>query len=53
MNYEFIFEKIEEENQNNDCVINLEELSESEKEEINPLIPPTSGIRMQIFNCCR
>lgn len=49
MNYEFIFEKIEEENQNNDCVINLEELSESEKEEINPLIPPTSGIRMQIF----
>lgn len=49
MNYEYSFEKIQENTVQNDCIIDLDELNDSEKEEINPLIPPTSGIRMQIF----
>ncbi|MHA1339338.1 MAG: hypothetical protein ACTSRZ_04520 [Promethearchaeota archaeon] len=50
MNYEFKVETIEEENYNEYSIIKLDELESYEKEKINPLVPPTSGLRMEIFD---
>ncbi|MCP4761705.1 MAG: hypothetical protein GY870_07985, partial [archaeon] len=50
MEKEYIFEKITENEENEDYnVIKLEDLTEDAKNIINPLVPPTSGLRMEIF----
>ena len=51
LNFPIEIEKIEEENFNEYSIIKLPELEENENEIINPLIPPTSGLRMKIFEC--
>lgn len=50
MENEITIEKIEEINENGFNVIKLAPLTEDEEEEINPLVPPTSGLRMEILD---
>ncbi|MBN2155882.1 MAG: hypothetical protein JW776_07545 [Candidatus Lokiarchaeota archaeon] len=49
MEYCYKFEKIPENPKENYNIIYLDELDDSEKAIIDPLVPPTSGLRMEIF----
>ena len=50
MNYTFAYESIPETVKEDYKTINLDDLDDSEQKIIDPLVPPTSGLRMVIFD---
>jgi len=50
MNYTFAYESIPETVKEDYKIINLDDLDDSEQKIIDPLVPPTSGLRMVIFD---
>jgi phosphomannomutase len=50
MDYTYEYEKIPEISEKDYNIIQLDKLNDDEKEIIDPLVPPTSGLRMVIFD---